>query len=252
MSVEVAAFFAVFVRTAAVFSFSPLFSVKGIPAPAKVACALLITSFLFPSIRGLRVPTEGFSFVITLLGEIFIGFLIGSALQLLFTAAEIAGQWISLQMGFGFGGLYDPQSDTNIDALPLAYRWIVLMLFLGMDGHHHVLQALSKSLDWLPAGLSWNWSKGFSGWLTMMGSLFSISLQMAAPVLVALWVTAIILALLARLVPQFNVFLIDFPIKIAVGFCGLAFGLPLLGWSFSTLLKQSGPALRLLLGGLRG
>ncbi len=245
-------FFYAFVRCASFISFSPVFSSPAIPSRAKIGLALLLSMYMVSLFPKVSLPTDEWQFLGILMGEMFIGFFMGTLLQFLFKAVEMAGQWISLQMGFGFGGLYDPEFDAQTDAVTMAYHWLVIVVFFSVKGHHQWLQALAKSWEWVPPGSLCHLQTGLGGWLLMSRSLFVVSLQMAAPLLFTLWITSMVLGFLGRMLTQFNVFMVDFPIKISVGLVGLGVTLPFISTVFERALRHCWPAMGQLLHSLRG
>jgi flagellar biosynthetic protein FliR len=156
---------------------------------------------------------------------VLIGLAMGFAMQVVFHAAEMAGELIGLQMGLGFATLYDASVPGMIPVIGQYLGIVVSLAFLAIDGHLLLLSALVESFQVLPfAPLS-----APSGLLALVewgGSIFSYSLALSLPLLAALLITNLALGVLTRAAPQLNIFAVGFPLTILMGLLVLALALP--------------------------
>jgi flagellar biosynthetic protein FliR len=152
-------------------------------------------------------------------------------------------------MGLGMASLFDPQNAATTTIMGQFFAILGLLLFFQLDGHHTLLLALQESFRLLPLGgvhfdgnIIWTVVKLFSG-------MFSLAVRIAVPVIVVLLIADLALSLIARTVPQLNVFILGFPLKIGLGLLVLIAILPLLATVFRNLFSQIEHDLALLLRG---
>jgi flagellar biosynthetic protein FliR len=172
--------------------------------------------------------------------------------RFLFGAVEFAGTVIGFQMGLGMANVFDPQSQEQISLVGRLQSTTATLIFLAMDGHLIFLQAMVRSYSVLPPGEA-DMSQPLVEKLTeLSASVFVIGLQIGAPLIVALFLANAVVGLLARSVPQIQVFVVGFPLTIMLGILFLLFGLPFFAQAvyqmFEKLDTQIFDALKLLGG----
>jgi flagellar biosynthesis protein FliR len=221
----------IFARVAGIFGSAPILSSPRIPLPPKVGLALMMALVLFPVVGGIQygLPTQVPPFIFLVLKEALVGLVIGFVANLLFTAIHIAGQLIDMQTGFAFAGIIDPNTG-NHSAIAGEFQSILAwMLFLAVNGHHMLLNGVADSFRALPLGTFSAGSGLLDGVLVLSSRIFVIALQIGAPVVGAVLLSDLGLALLSRTIPQMNVFVLGFPIKMALGLIVLLLSLPYIG-----------------------
>jgi flagellar biosynthetic protein FliR len=160
-----------------------------------------------------------------LLQQILIGIGMGFAAKIVFTAFDMAGEFIGAQMGLGFATFYDPLSSAQTPVVTEFIGLIALLLFLSMNGHLLYLATLTQSFSAIPVSAT---PLGAGSWLNLaeLGSkIFSAGLLIALPIIVALTITNVALAVLTRAAPQLNLFALGFPLTLMGGFFALAISL---------------------------
>lgn len=233
-------FLLVLFRLAGFFVTAPFWGHSRIPRRMRVAVSLVLAWLVAP-----LIPAAGFSVagnLVDLLGlalrEIVTGGIIGFAYAILFIGIRSAGQAAGMQMGFAIVNVIDPQTQRNVSLLG-QFKFIILMLiFLVIDGHHLVLQSVIDSFQIVPVGSLQTASLVPEKLIRLTTMAFVIAVKIAAPMIVTLLLTDVALGILARTVPQMNIFIVGFPLKIGVGMLVLAASIPLLSYVFSKLLVQ--------------
>jgi flagellar biosynthetic protein FliR len=193
----------------------------------------------------------GLAVVLGMLGfEVMVGFAIGLVAQLTFGAVQMAGQLAGIQMGIGLSNLIDPQTQEHITSLAQWQNLLALLIFLSVDGHHVLIRAVADSFTVLPLGGGLPSAAGFGMVLDLAGGLFVVALKIAAPVLVLLLLVNAAMGVLAKLIPQLNVFIVGFPLNVAAGLFVLAASQPftvrLLETSFAGVGDQLARVVRAL------
>lgn len=230
-------FFLVLFRVSGMMISAPVLGSRSVPHRVKIGLSLAIAIILFPILKTdeFTVYRRTLPFVLVLFREVTIGIFIGYAAMLLFVGVQLAGQLVGVQMGFGMANVIDPQSSLQVPLIAQFQYLLAALIFLCIDGHHWLLQAIAASFKVVsfPEVLSNTNSvplypvKAAVHLVEMFGNIFMIAIKIGAPVMVALFLTSVALGILARAVPQINIFILGFPIKIAVGLLSLATSLPL-------------------------
>lgn len=236
-------------RVSSFLAFAPLFGTKNLPRQLKVGLALLISIIIFPFIKkaSLIIPSSLFSFGLGILMEIMMGAFIGFSLRLIFAGVQLAGQLVGFQMGFAIVNVLDPQSSSQVSIVAELQGMVASLVFLTSNAHHWFLKAMVYSFQSIPP-LFFQFSPDFFGNLLRLSSqLFLIAIKIGAPLIAALLFTQVILGLLARTIPQMNIFIVGFPLQIAIGLLGLGLTLPFFSFVLNDFYRQWGEELFLIL-----
>ncbi len=215
-------------RTGALLMIVPVFGHISIPKMLRVWLIVILALMIFPSavVSEIQPPTTTFQLTMVILIELAIGFAIGFAVVVLFSAVQFAGHMIGLQMGLAVASMIDPMSAGQISIIGEFYYLLSLLVFLLIDGHHYVIEALVRSFELIPLG-GGVFGTGLGEYiLALTGNLFIIAVKLAAPVIITLFIVNIVLGILARTVPQMNVFIVGFPLAIGVGLIMIRFSFP--------------------------
>ena len=241
-------FLLVFVRIIGVIAVSPFFGHRVIISQAKVGLGLIIAMTLFSSMPVHIDPEPDLLPYIILAGkELILGMLFGFTARLVFFAVQFAGEIIGIDIGFGVVNIIDPLSAEQISVIGTFKNLIAIVTFLAINGHHVLLSALIKSFEMLPLG-GIHLSAGLGeGIIDATAQVFIMAIQMSAPVITALFMTSLALGIVARTVPQMNVFIVGFPLKIGVGVAMLMITLPLFQVILVKLFADIGPNLSMVL-----
>jgi flagellar biosynthetic protein FliR len=217
----------VVVRVGGLFVFSPVLGDVAVPVPVRAALALLVAAAVTPVVAasgGVSIPT-GAALLGALILECLVGLAIGFAAHAYLAAAEFAGSLAGYQGGLDLSRVLDPITGVQISLVSNAKRLVAVMVFLALDGHHLVLRAVAGSYQVLPPGavhLSAAFAEQAIG---LTARLLAFGLQIAAPVLATTLITDLVLLLVGRAVPQIQILLVGYPLKLAAGLVGVALAL---------------------------
>jgi len=239
LSAWLAAFLWPFARVLGLLIAAPLFGNPRFPLRVRLGLALLITVVVAPTLPPVpQVAPDSLAGLGIFAQQLLIGLTMGFVVRLIFTAVEMAGELIGLQMGLGFAMFYDPQNAGQMPVIGQFLGVLATLIFLALNGHLLMLSALAESFRDLPVGML----PGQGRWLDIAGwgaGIFSAALLLAMPVIAALLTVNLALAALTRASPQLNVFAIGFPITLAVGFAALLLTLPWLSPAIESLLREA-------------
>lgn len=222
----IAAFFWPFFRILALVASSPLFGARGVPASVKLGLTLVLTIMVAPTLAPMPdVPPASAQGLFILADQLLIGTAMGLSIRIVMSAVEMAGHIMGLQMGLGFATFFDPQNATQIPVVGQFLGLVAMLLFLAINGHLMVISALVDSFRLLPVGL---FPLASGAWKTLVlwgGEVFRGGVLISMPVVAALMMTNIALAVLNRAAPSLNIFTVGFPLTLAIGFIVIALSL---------------------------
>lgn len=237
---NVVTFFLLFVRTGALMIFFPFFSHMQIPVVVKTALAFMLTIFLFP-LASLSIDVTNLQIeylILETFAELMFGLCAGVLLMLVFGAIQLAGEQISMIMGFSMASVIDPQSGMNSPLISNILNFIVLLAFLLFDGHHIILQFIAYSLNFIPLGGFYPDENIVRYTAKGVMNLFLFGFIISFPILALSLLADLIFGMLMKTMPQFNLLVVGFPIKIAIGFVVLAAIISALVKLFTTLMMR--------------
>jgi flagellar biosynthetic protein FliR len=172
-----------------------------------------------------QLPADTLSLGILIIRETLIGISLGLLSRIIFAAVEFCGQLVGMQMGFSMSSMFDP-SMGQVPLMATLQVLLAMLLFLSLEIHHVFIRAIVESYQVMPPG-SWHMSGGLLKFVMMLTTdLFVLGLKLAAPVMVALLATSVVLGIMARSFPQMNIFMVSMPLNIGIGL--LVLGLSLL------------------------
>lgn len=214
----VAGFVLILARTSAWVMAAPVFSARGLSSVGRLALAIALSLFLAPlAASGLSLPADIGPFAGLILGQVLVGLILGWATGLLLHAFEAAGTAIDTSSGLSMGAILDPVSGTPSAVFARLTNMVFMALLFATNAHHTLIQGFVRSFDAVPADRFP--VLGGDGVLEAASAVTGIllaALEIGAPVLGALFLTEVALALVSRFVPQANVFVVGMPIKVLV------------------------------------
>ena len=228
-------FLFVFFRVGALILFVPILGSRQIPPVLKIGFIFFIAIVTFPLVKDqpLPEPRGVVELAIFLIMDVTIGLAIAYIARLIFAAVQVAGTVVDFQMGFGVVNVIDPQTETQVSVTAQFHNILAVLIFLATDAHHFIIQAIVDSFFILnPAEISFA-SITPEYMLYLFSGTFTTAIKIAAPIMAILFFLSVGLGLVARTVPQMNVFIVGFPLQIGVGL--LMVGLSI---SFFSILVQ--------------
>lgn len=216
---QIEMFILVLFRVMGMLVASPPFGNKAIPNQVKVALSFLVSLMIFP-----LIPLPAFSpltdllpLLVLVLKEVLVGLIIGYIARLIFMAVEMAGQLVGVSIGFSIVNVFDPSQGTQVPIVSQLYGIVAVLLFLITGAYQWFFIAILDSFNFIPlVGLSL--SGGLMDFMVRAtAETFIIAIKLAAPLLATMLFMDIIQGVMARTVPQMNIFVVGYPLKIAMG-----------------------------------
>ncbi len=219
-----AIFVLVFARVGAMVMLLPGFGESNIPTQVKLSIALLLTLIILPLHRNAyHVDLTSISSLgVLMVHELIIGIVLGATARVTLSALNVAGSVIAQQLGLGFVTAVDPTQGQQGQIIGNFLTILGLTLLFATDSHYLVIAALSESYRIFSPGEIMPTGDVAALATSAFSAAFKIGLQLSAPFLVFGLVFNIGLGVLARLMPQMQVYFVGVPLSIVVGF--LIFG----------------------------
>ena len=218
----------VFVRVTGILVTAPLFRSSAIIPHVKVMIAVILATIITSALWK-EHPTIEFhlwNMIFLVFKELFVGLMLGFVTNTVFWAARMAGGLIDMDMGYQTATLFD-RENSNPSLVGELKELIVLMVFLFINGHYYIFEAIFFSVKAIPLTTMAISESSITLLMKMATSVFILGIKMASPVLISLFLTNLSLALLARVAPQTNIFILSFQLKVAVGLIILMASVPL-------------------------
>ncbi|MGX9133677.1 flagellar biosynthetic protein FliR [Rummeliibacillus sp. JY-2-4R] len=210
----------ILIRISAFFMTVPFFSYRTIPGKVRITLAVVLSWMMYYTLDIKPFEING-EYILLMMKEAVVGLSIGLIAYMIMSAIQIAGGFIDFQMGFAIANVIDPQTGAQSPLLGQFFNTLALLVLLGTNGHHLLLDGIFYSYHYIPMDQVWP-AFGASGVtefvMKTFGTLFGVAFQMSIPIVATLFLTDIALGITARTVPQLNIFVVGFPVKIGVSF----------------------------------
>lgn len=226
---HVAVYLLLLTRVSGIFVMSPFFGSLNIPMQIRMGTAVAFSVVLFPVVDAFEIvyaPPSIYMYAAAVLVEFFVGWLIGFVAYISFAAITLAGKVMDMQVGFAIVNVMDPTSGQQMPLIGSFLYNLGLIVFLVTNGHHMIITALVESFRAVPI-----LAANFDPSLTMMivnftTGIFLTGMKIGMPVTFAVLLTNVGLGILARTMPQLNIFVVGIPMHILIGLSALAMVMP--------------------------
>lgn len=218
----------VFARVTGMLTSAPIFGSRTIPVIARVGLAVLLSLFLLPlsSVAPDRQPSSLAMLAWWVLVELAYGLSAGFVASLFLQAVQMAGHLIDTQVGFGMVNVFDPQFGQQVPLIGNFKFLLAMVVFLALQGHHMLISAMAENLRAVPAGTQLQMENAAGFLVDSVAGMFVLALKIALPVMGTVLMTDVALGILARIMPQMNVFVVGITGKLVVGIFTLFLILP--------------------------
>lgn len=217
---DVLSFLFIFVRVGITFALIPFFSAELVPRRITAIIAFFLSLVILPIVPTPAVAVQDvnvLTLIVLLAHEFLVGLCIGLAITVIFAGVQIAGELIGYQMGFGIVNVVDPMTGTEAPITANLLYILAFLLFLSFGGDHMLIKALVESFSIIPVKAGLPQQAFLMAVISYVAEAFVIGVKVAAPVIGVLLLVNIAFAIMARAIPQMNVFIMAFPVTIAIG-----------------------------------
>jgi len=233
----------IFARLTVMIMLFPIFGYSMLPVHYRLGFSFFFTLLLFPILKPEFVDPQiknVFDFFWLMFRETGIGALVGFFTRFLFSAVDMAGELIDMQMGFSMVQMPDPINEGEMTtATGYFYILIFGIAFLMLDGHYFLLLAVQKCFTLMPPGqvvLDINTIVPMV--VKLLQNIMDVAIRISAPIMIVMIITTFALGIIAKTMPQMNVFVVGMPLKIGIGLVLMAATLPVMLQFFSAMVKR--------------
>ncbi|MCE5229101.1 flagellar biosynthetic protein FliR [bacterium] len=212
-------FMLVLIRIGFVMAFFPLMGESFVPVRARILIAVAISVALAPvvPVTAAQFPGTIVGFAVMVLSEAMLGFSIGFIGKIVFAVIQFAGQIAGEQMGFGLVNAIDPTGSHQTSIVAELQYIMAILIFLTANFHHGFLAAAAASFNMIPPGDAVAGAAVKDLMMGMGTMMFALAVKFAMPIIIIVFAINVGLGMIARAVPQLNVFLESFPLRIMAG-----------------------------------
>ena len=229
----------IFMRIIAAFVSSPIYGHKAIPALVKVFLALIISYIVFLTIDKTKIQIEfnlAWLFV-NAIKEFLTGLVIGFSLNFIFWGISYAGMLIGFDMGLSMSTVLNPMDDSSGNVIGDFIYLTAILIFFLINGHHYLISGLVYSFAVIHIGKFTINQPVYDLLIRYSGAVFIIAVKIASPILVSFLLVQIAEGIMARVIPQMQIFFVAQPLLIGIGFTMLITLAPIYLYVIKYLLK---------------
>jgi flagellar biosynthetic protein FliR len=221
-------FLLVFLRVTTLFMVFPVISARQIPMQLRFGLGLLFSLIMYHLVPVVKVSPDLFSLAAGAASQVILGLIVGYVATLVFAGIQFAGSLIDLQIGFAVANVLNPTTQQDVTIVSEFQLAIATLVFLATNSHYLLIEGVAGSFSIVPLPYI-NLNPAVAGDVALFFTYsFLMVFRIAAPVVTALFLTNVALALMARVAPQMNVFVVGLPMQVGVGLVMMAFSLPLI------------------------
>ncbi|MDO4719291.1 MAG: flagellar biosynthetic protein FliR [Peptostreptococcaceae bacterium] len=233
-------FMLILARMLGMFFIAPVFGRNSIPPAVKIGLSILFSYILLPAQffqLNEELTTMKLSYLVV--KELTIGLGLGFVAQVFFGIFLTAGAIMDLNIGFSMSRLYDPQTGSQVTVTSKLLDLFAYLVFFAVDGHHFLIKALLNSYLVLPIGSDFVVTDSYLRFFTkLITYLFTSAVTVGMPILISIFMANLLLAFMAKIMPQMNVFIVGMPLKIFLGFIILSVSLPFMTRLFKEIFYR--------------
>ena len=220
LQAHAAVFLLLLTRVSGIFILSPFFGSLNVPIYFRAGTAAAFSVVLFPVVDSLGIidaPASVLMYAFSVIAELFVGWLIGFVAFVSFAAINMAGKIMDMQVGFAIVNVMDPTSGQQAPLIGSFLYNLSIIVFLVTNGHHGIIAGLAESFRMIPL-LEMNPSLSLPMLIANFTTgIFLTGMKIAMPVTFAILMTNVGLGILARTMPQLNIFVVGIPMQIMIG-----------------------------------
>lgn len=237
-----------FGRASGLIMTAPFFQTKSIPVQVRVLFALGLAMLVAPFIRFEQdlLQLNTWAALVLLVQEIMVGLIMGFMMNLTFYAVQISGHFIDVPIGFSMINVLDPSTGTEMPLFGHFNYLLAGLIFLALNGHHTIIISFIKSFEVVKPGMFFLKKEAAGVFVMAFAQMFLLGFKISIPVIGTIFLTDIALGIIAKLMPQINVFVVGFAVKIVVGLIILMIFLPVYILLIEASFANSGETFRFM------
>lgn len=215
-------FMLVFSRMMGLLFIATFFSSESMLNEARLGLCFVVTALIFPLvyIHIPAVPDDFVEYAFVAIGEGLIGVAIGFCIVIAFSVYQLAGQFFTVQMGFGASEVFDPMGQESLPLIGQYLYILAILVFLSLQGPLLIIKEIFHSYELISFTkfLNGEYVTSNFGIISIFAKMFVIGLRISMPIIGTLLLVSVTMGLLGKAAPQMNLLMVGFPISITVSF----------------------------------
>jgi len=247
LGINVSQFLLAFFRASGMVATAPVFQNRTLPVQARVfiAGALALLSGSYVKTPDLTQYYYWMALAL-LIQEILVGLIMGFMVNMTMYAVQLAGYLFDVPIGFGIVNVIDPISGVQLPLLGQFNFILANLIFLLINGHHTLILSLVNSFQIIQPGMFFLKKEAVGVVVRAFSAMFYFGFKISIPIMGAIFLSDVALGIISRLIPQINVFIIGFPVKIMLGLFVLILFIPIYIFLIERSFSDSGDTFRML------
>jgi flagellar biosynthetic protein FliR len=224
----------VLARVSGMIVIAPLFGTLTMPRHVRAFLAVTMSLLVAPVYLNTSLPpVDGVaSYAHFLANEVAIGLLLGLGVNIMFSGIQVAGQIVSQMSGMSLADVFDPGFDESVSVFTTLFYYLTMAVFVAIGGHRLMVEAILDTFTWAPPGHAALGDTYVDALTGLMTQSFMLGVHAAAPILVALFLSTIVLGLIGRTLPQINIIAVGFGVNSLLTLAMLLLSLGTVAWTF--------------------
>lgn len=224
----------VLARISGMFVIAPLFGTLTLPRHVRAFLAVTMTLLVSPVYLNTSLPrVDGIATYAHLLAnEVAVGLLLGLGVNIMFSGIQVAGQIVSQMSGLSLAEVFDPGFEESVSVFTQLFYFLTMAVFVAIGGHRLMVEAVLDTFTWAPPGYASLGDTYVDALTGLMTQSFALGVHAAAPLLVALLLSTIVLGLVSRTLPQLNVIVVGFGINSLLTLAMMLLSIGAVAWTF--------------------
>lgn len=217
---ELTLFLYIVARMSGFVLFNPILGRNNIPGAYRAGVILALSVSVASALvqkQTAVLPIGVLDLSIRILMEMFLGLLLGMAMNFFFYIPQLVGSTIDMQMGMTMNQIYDPGSQANLSVTGVLINTLMTMLFFAANGHHTMLRIMMTSGDVVGYGAVSLGDHVWSALLELFITCTIMAIKLTLPILAAELLGQVGMGILMKVIPQINVFAINIELKVIIG-----------------------------------
>lgn len=219
-------FLIIFIRVSGIFIFSPFFSSQNVPMTMKIGLSFFLTLLISFSIP-VELDIGNQILLLVIVRELMVGIIIGFISYVYMSAFYVLGQIVDMKIGFGMANVMDPQNKVQVPLMGNFYYILSFLFMLLVNGHHVVINALVNSYKYIPIGKFIYNDNVMEIIVNGLVRSFEIGFKLSLPIVAVIFLTDMLLGIMAKAIPQMNVFVVGMPLKVFIGLAIIMITMPI-------------------------
>lgn len=211
-------FLLILVRITAFIYVAPFFNLRNVPGKVKVGFSLFFTIILFNTNTNYNLEYEGvIGFAGIIITEALVGVIIGFFTNMSYYIIAFAGRFMDMEIGFSMVNEFDPVSQIQTTITANYYSYLVMLMMIVTNLHHYIIRAMADTFKLIPLGGGKIKPNMYLLMTDFLGDYFAIGFRIVLPIFAATLIVSSILAILAKIAPNMNMFVIGLQLRVFMG-----------------------------------